>query len=552
MLSSLIKREMTTTLRTQRTRVMAFLYLLALAGVVIWMWPDQALFSVAAQSTRSMILVFVLTLVALVILYAPAVSATSIVSEKENNSYDLLFASRLRPWEIVAGKLFAALLVLLIFVIFSFPVFVSGFFLGAVSIQETIRIYAICAVTSLFSGLIGLAISARSSSSYAALLRTYSFVLLLGIGPWIPYILLSSNSFWIPVVHSFRALSPLSAVSSLLIPGFDPQSTITEIRPAWVLYIWYACAGSVILFGIVLIDAYRMSGPPVRRSAKVIDNPAELSRRRKRFPFYLIDPDRRKRLLADWMNPVYARELRSKAFGGGIWIFRGAYLCLCVSIILMVLMLGNFTQFTPATIKATAIGFQIGLVMLLIPPLTAGGITRERELRMIDDLRLSRIGAWQLLSGKLLVAFVFVLFLAVGSVPLWIVIVYMQMNTPQELLTVGAILLSTVLLGLTSGLVSSSFLRRTSAAAAAAYGLLCVVVLSTLLPYLQPEKFADVIRNRLLSLNPFVSAVQVVNSDQFSQTQMLWRDHLLFSLILSGLFFILTYINVRRLLRPEN
>jgi hypothetical protein len=308
----------------------------------------------------------------------------------------------------------------------------------------------------------------------------------------------------------------------------------------------------VILFGIVLIDAYRMSGPPVRRSEKVIDDPAELSRRRKRFPFYLVDPDRRKRLLADWMNPVYARELRSKAFGGGIWIFRGAYLCLCVSIILMVLMLGNFTQFTPATIKATAIGFQIGLVMLLIPPLTAGGITRERELRMIDDLRLSRIGAWQLLSGKLLVAFVFVLFLAIGSVPLWIVIVYMQMNTPQELLTVGAILLSTVLLGLTSGLVSSSFLRRTSAAAAAAYGLLCVVVLSTLLPYLQPEKFADVIRNRLLSLNPFVSAVQVVNSDQFSQTQMLWRDHLLFSLILSGLFFILAYINVRRLLRPEN
>ena len=373
MLSSLIKREMTTTLRTGRTRLMATLYLLALVGVVLWMWPDQALFSVAAQSTRSMVLVFVLTLVALVILYAPAVSATSIVGEKENNSYDLLFASRLRPWEIVVGKLLAALLVLLIFVAFSFPVFVSGFFLGSVSIQETVRIYAICAVTSLFSGLIGLTVSARSSSSYAALLRTYFFVLLLGIGPWLPYILLSSNSFWIPMVHSFRALSPLSAVSSLLIPGFDPQSTITEIQPAWVLYLGYAGAGSLILFGVVLLDAYKMAGPPVRRTEKVIDDPKELSRRRKRFPFYLIDPDRRKKLLADWMNPVYARELRSKAFGGGIWIFRGAYLCLSVSIILMVLMLGRFAGFTPDTIKATAIGFQIGLVMLLIPPLTAGG-----------------------------------------------------------------------------------------------------------------------------------------------------------------------------------
>ena len=170
---------------------------------------------------------------------------------------------------------------------------------------------------------------------------------------------------------------------------------------------------------------------------------------------------------------------------------------------------------------------------------------------MVDDLRLSRMGAWQLLSGKLLVAFVFVLFLAVGSIPLWIVIVYMQMNTPQELLIVGAILLCTVLLGLTSGLVSSACLRRTSAAAAAAYGILCVVVLSTLLPYLQPEKFAEVVRYRFLSLNPFVSAVQVVNFDPLSPAPVLWRDHLTFSLILSGVFLVVAYINVRRLLRPE-
>ena len=551
MLSALVKREMQGVLRAPRTRYLALGYLLALIAVVIWMWPDQAIFSMAAQSTRSMVLVFVVTLVALVITYAPAVSATAIVGERENNSYDLLFASLLRPWEIVMGKLLAVFLTLVIFVALSFPVFVSGFFLGAVSIPETARIYLVCAATSLFAGLIGLEVSARAKSSYAALLRTYLLVLLLGVGPWMPFILLGNRPFWLPAVHAFRAMSPLSAVSSILIPGFDPDLG-TPVTPAWVLYLGFAAAGSLLLLGLILWDAYAAKGPPVRRHGTVIDDRSELFRRRLRFPFYLIDPNRRKKFLADWMNPIYARELRSRAFGGGIWVFRGAYICLAVSILLMVLMLGRFTGFTPATIKATAIGFQVGLIMLLVPPLTAGGVTRERELRMMDDLRLSRMGPWQLLTGKLLVALVFVSFLVVGSVPLWIVIVYMQMNTPTELCIVGAILLSTVLLALSTGFVSSAWMRHTAAAAAAAYGLLFFLVIATLLPWLQPEKFAEAFRLKLLSLNPFVSAVQVVNPDPMSLMPLLWRNHLVIAVGLSIVFLIISYARVWRILLPEN
>jgi hypothetical protein len=132
-----------------------------------------------------------------------------------------------------------------------------------------------------------------------------------------------------------------------------------------------------------------------------------------------------------------------------------------------------------------------------------------------------------------------------------VVIVYMQMNTPEELLIVGSILLSAVLLALSSGLVASAWLRRTAAAAALAYGILFVVVLSTLLPYLQPEKFAERIRYPLLSLNPFVAAVQVVNFDPLSQTPLLWRHHLTFSLALSALFVVVAYVCVWRLLKPE-
>ena len=57
-------------------------------------------------------------------LYAPAFAATAITDEKEHNTYDLLFATLLRPRDIVAGKLCSSIIVLLLFVLLSLPVLV--------------------------------------------------------------------------------------------------------------------------------------------------------------------------------------------------------------------------------------------------------------------------------------------------------------------------------------------------------------------------------------------------------------------------------------------
>lgn len=547
---ALIKRELQGTLRLPVTKYLALGYVAVLFAVIAWMWPDQAIFSVAAQSTRSIVVVLVLSLVALVVAYAPAVSATAIVSERENQSYDLLLASRLRPWQVITGKLLACLFSLAIPVIWSFPFFTACFFLGAVSIGEALRIYLVCATSGVLSALVGLWVSSRADSSYMALLRTYVLMIALCVAPWLPHILAGNRQNWVEATYHVRALSPLAAVPSLLVPGFDPGIEAAT-RPSWQIFLVFALVVSVLLYLLVLVRAYTAESLPIRRAGRVIDERSELIRRKLRFPFYLIDPDRRKKLLADWMNPVFARELRSRAFGGGVWIFRGAYICLAVSIVLMILMLGRFSGFTPDTVKAAAIGFQIGLILVLVPPLTAGGITRERELRMLDELRLSHIGPWRLLSGKLLVAMVFVLFLVVGSVPLWLVIAYMQMNTAQELLIVGAILGATVLLALSAGLACSAFMRRTPAAAAASYALLFMIVVATLLPWLQPERFADAVKVQLMSLNPFVSAVNVVNVDPVRPQPVLWQDHLTVSFALSAALLVLAAFRIRQLLQPE-
>ena len=127
---------MRATLRQPVTHWLAAGYLVCLIAVVGWMWPDQALFSVAAQSTRSIVVVLVLSLVTLVAAYAPAVSATAIVGEREDRTYDLLLASRLRPWEVIGGKVMARFITLMIPVLWSFPFLAVCFFLGAVSTAE--------------------------------------------------------------------------------------------------------------------------------------------------------------------------------------------------------------------------------------------------------------------------------------------------------------------------------------------------------------------------------------------------------------------------------
>src|SRR5580765_5603411 len=94
----ILRRELKTTLRSRLA--MAVVYLVALAAIVWTMWPTEGVFSRAAQASRSILLVFTATQLMLVMLFAPAFAATAICSEKEQNSYELLFASLLRPYAI--------------------------------------------------------------------------------------------------------------------------------------------------------------------------------------------------------------------------------------------------------------------------------------------------------------------------------------------------------------------------------------------------------------------------------------------------------------------
>lgn len=544
MTNPILKRELTSALRAPVTLILAAVYLMVLGGLIWWMWPEQGIFSLAAQASRSILMVFTVTQLLLVILYAPAFAASSITSEKEQNTYDLLFATQLRPKDIIIGKLWSSIMTLLMFVVLSLPFFAACFFLGAVSVREAVVIYLVATASSVFFGLLGLCVSAVVSSSHTALVATYLFILLINAGPWVPYLLLKNQLWAVSLIETVRAISPVAAMASVISPAYEGSA-------AWQLYLLFALVGAVVMTVFLLTTAYLTRGRPPRSHGRAITDQKELMKRKLRFPFYLIDPMRRKRNIPNWMNPIFAKEMRSKAFGGGIWIFRSAYLCFAVSMLLMAAVAGNMVGQTPDAIRAVALMFQIGLVVLIVPSLTAGAVTQERERASLDLLRLSRVRPLAFLLGKIEVAAVFVMFLIVGSAPAWYVIYYLGTNTVQEILICWSIIGASMVLAISVGLVASALSPRTAVATAVAYGLMFLITIGTLLPILMGNQLTGLVRDVMFALNPFVSAIQTLTSGYFADVGDLWRVHLVWAFGLSAVCCLVTYVRVRRMLGTQ-
>ncbi len=539
-----LAREVRQGLRRRRSVLWAALYVAVLAATLVWIWPEQAVYTLAAQSSRSLVVIFATALLAATLLLAPAFSAVAIVGEKERRTYDLLFQTLLRPHELAIGKLLSSLALLGIFTAFSFPFFAATFLLGAVSPSETVRIYSVVGATAAGAALLGLAISSFTRDSHTALIRAYSSLLVWFAAPWAIAAILVGRPDLAAAAYRVRALSPLAALLSVLRP---PAAGLAQ-PPEWRLFLETVAVAALALLIFLIAQFLRRPSPP-RRIERVIDDRREIARRRYRFPFYLVDPQRRKKLLAGWVNPVFAREMRARAMGGGVWFVRGLYLCFAVSAALVILLAGQVAGYSPDGLKGVAVAFQIGLVALLGPSLTAGAVTREIEGGLFDPLRMTRLGPWALLAGKFEVALLFVLLLLVGAAPLWAVIYVMELNTLRDILIAGAVILATMLFAITAGFFASTFARHSSAAAALAYALVFAVVFATLLPHLAPARFARNLRLALEQMNPFLVAWSALRTEGAEKLD--WGRHLRLLLSASALLGVLSYVRLRFKFAPD-
>jgi ABC-type transport system involved in multi-copper enzyme maturation permease subunit len=545
----IVQRELLTTLRAPRSAWTLVATVGLLTFLTLALWPAGGLYSLGEQASHTLLNSVSLGCLLLALLIAPAFTATSLTSEKENASYDLLTHTLLRPSQIAWGKVVSAQLYLAFLVVAMLPILAATLFLGGTAAGQLMLIVGVVAGAAISTGLLGFAVSAWSRESFSALVLTYTIMLFWCTLPLLSPLLLPGIIEQVPFIGMATFSSPVAMMLNSLDPGlFTSLRLPIGIQHATSVY-FFSCAGISLVCWLTGTICILLPGFMTRqyRTSRVPDLP------RLKFPFVLLDPRRRKRLIGNWTNPILAKELRSKTFGQGPWIIRGMYATFTVSLVLIGLMVkqGMSQTMDLDILKLTMIAFQLLVVILLVPALLSGAVTQEVEQQQFDLLRQTLIKPGTFLLGKMFSVWLLILLLLIASIPMWWMMAYLESYQWVGTLVSLAIVISTLVLVSAVSLFSSCVARTTAAATAIAFVIVGILTFGTLIPTLMGNRLPTALRTAILSWNPFAAGLQAVSIELLKGDLMLWGRYLQRTLVGSAVGFILAWFFLHRRLRRQ-
>ena len=164
---TLLTNEMRLRLRRERTIWVIVIYLL-LMGSLGWISlnsssnnPNAGVYNNAGSNTLSDIGLNLYALLSylqllLIIFITPSFTASSINSEKERQTYDMLICSCITPLSLIAGKLLAGMMNALLLIAASIPLFSLVFFFGGVGPAQVFSALTLFVGTACLMGALGL------------------------------------------------------------------------------------------------------------------------------------------------------------------------------------------------------------------------------------------------------------------------------------------------------------------------------------------------------------------------------------------------------------
>lgn len=181
------------------------------------------------------------------------------------------------------------------------------------------------------------------------------------------------------------------------------------------------------------------------------------------------------------LRGLLGKELRSRSRGWRPMLLLTGYLAaltLAVAgFLALMARVGGVVSPTLGTMLFSALA--LGSVLLLAfitPALTAGAVSGERERRTLDLLLVTRASALGLVTGKLLGALFYILFLLVASLPAFALVYLFGGVPPLHFMMVVVVAAVTGVTYAAVGLLLSALLRRTLVASVLAYLLVLALV----------------------------------------------------------------------------
>lgn len=290
----ILVKELRSRMRGARAFVLMTIYLLVLSGVTLLLYA--ALIGTVGNDLNAgrqigKTLFIVIAAVALieVCLITPALTSGAIAAERERQTYDLLIASLLSPWQIVWGKLASALAFAMLLILSVVPIMSLAFLFGGVSLTELLIALVGMVVTAITYATLGLFWSSVMRGSLGATAFSIGSVVLILLGiPFLVVIFLllfgrdaSSDLFEAPFfiymsriimcAHPFIALGFTDQlISSGSSPWFETvtlsaSGTTMQIPSPWLIYVALSAIATAILLSVCVRSVHPIQPAVARR-----------------------------------------------------------------------------------------------------------------------------------------------------------------------------------------------------------------------------------------------------------------------------------------------
>lgn len=525
--------------------------------ILALLWPRSGVFS--EINSNEIYTVFLTAELGLVILLVPAFTAASITMERERGSLDLLFTTALKPWEIMTGKLFSTIFIVFLVLLLALPVMAMCALSGGISVLLLIKTFGVIMLAAIIYGLLSLMISAICRRTFTAVIVSYAAVGVLAGATWLPSALLRQFASLQPIWHVLRSLSPFEAMLAVSQPDrykLAAESALAASTPE----IYAMGMGGLGLVFTVGFCFFMLHPLPAGKSGgeQQYSDPRTAMKRRLGFPFYLIDPRRRKKPIGNWRNPIFAVELRSKLLGKPKFIIRMLTACVVLSLLILILASLQFALvFGPEQVRLVAVTFQFGIIVLLAPVVSSGSITEERNNGTLLLLRMTPLSSWTTVIGKLKAALIYVIVFIISSIPVLYALTYLETEAAYWRVAgwCGILLLSAVVYIMT-GLFCSTVMKSTSAATAVSYTIVFSLSAVTFGVLAFGTRIPGIVKSFFLTLNPLAAALQVTSDTWFADLpdiagNRMWLNHVYLYSIIGILFLVFSVIRMHGLLKKR-
>ncbi len=144
------------------------------------------------------------------------------------------------------------------------------------------------------------------------------------------------------------------------------------------------------------------------------------------------------------MNPVFHRENQTVLRSFRTFCSISLYVLFLAVILAISVALNNSTIYyrgfslSLVTSLYQFLGcFQLGLIMLFVPPMTGGSISGERERQTLDLMLVTKMSTLTIIIGKLLSSIIMILLMIAASLPVFALVLFFGGASIFELLAIG-------------------------------------------------------------------------------------------------------------------